>query len=41
MATGLAGNFLALASELAIYLILVLVLLLRPRGLFGQEGFFE
>lgn len=41
MAAGLAGNFFALASELAIYLILVLVLLLRPRGLFGQEGFFE
>ncbi|RTG98992.1 branched-chain amino acid ABC transporter permease, partial [Thermus scotoductus] len=29
------------ASEFAPYIILALVLLLRPRGLFGQEGFFE
>ncbi|MEZ0348939.1 MAG: branched-chain amino acid ABC transporter permease [Thermus sp.] len=41
MATGLAGQFAATASEFAIYVILALVLLVRPRGLFGQEGFFE
>lgn len=41
MAASLAGQFAAAASEFAIYVILALVLLLRPRGLFGQEGFFE
>ncbi|RTH02859.1 branched-chain amino acid ABC transporter permease, partial [Thermus scotoductus] len=41
MASGLAGQFVAQASEFAPYVILALVLLLRPRGLFGQEGFFE
>ncbi|MBE3597488.1 MAG: branched-chain amino acid ABC transporter permease [Limnochordaceae bacterium] len=41
MASGLAGQFAATASELSIYVLLALTLLLRPRGLFGQEGFFE
>lgn len=41
MASGLAGQFAAAASEVAIYVLLALTLLLRPRGLFGQEGFFE
>lgn len=38
---GLAGQFVPAASEFAIYVLLALTLLLRPRGLFGQEGFFE
>ena len=29
------------ASEVVIYLIMALVLLIRPRGLLGQEGLFE
>ncbi|GGN04455.1 branched-chain amino acid ABC transporter permease [Thermus composti] len=41
MASGLAGQFAAAASEFAVYVILALVLLVRPRGLFGKEGFFE
>lgn len=41
MVSGLAGQFAAAASEFSVYLLLALVLLLRPRGLFGQEGFFE
>ncbi|HEY8531366.1 MAG TPA: hypothetical protein VIL08_03875, partial [Limnochorda sp.] len=41
VASGLAGQFAAAASEFAIYALLALTLLVRPRGLFGQEGFFE
>lgn len=41
MVSGLAGQFAAAASEFSVYLLLALVLLFRPRGLFGQEGFFE
>ena len=29
------------ASEVVIYLIMALVLIVRPRGLLGQEGLFE
>ena len=41
ISSGLAGQFAPAASEFAIYLILAITLLIRPRGLFGQEGFFE
>jgi branched-chain amino acid transport system permease protein len=39
IASGLAGQFAPAASEFAIYVILAITLLIRPRGLFGQEGF--
>jgi branched-chain amino acid transport system permease protein len=41
ISSGLAGQFAPAASEFAIYLILAITLLIRPRGLFGEEGFFE
>lgn len=41
IASGLAGQFAPAASEFAIYVILAITLLIRPRGLFGQEGFLE
>ncbi len=39
ISSGLAGQFAPAASEFAIYLILAITLLIRPRGLFGEEGF--
>ena len=39
--SGVAGQFAAAASEFSVYVMLALTLLVRPRGLFGQEGFFE
>jgi len=34
-------QFLPAVAELSMYLVMALVLLLRPRGLFGEEGLFE
>jgi branched-chain amino acid transport system permease protein len=39
--SGLAGQFAPAAGEFAIYFLLALTLVIRPRGLFGQEGFLE
>jgi branched-chain amino acid transport system permease protein len=41
VAAGITTTFYPAASELVIYLIMALVLMLRPRGLLGQEGLFE
>src|SRR6202142_2674852 len=38
VASGLTAVFLPAASEAVIYLMMAVVLLLRPRGLFGEEG---
>jgi branched-chain amino acid transport system permease protein len=38
---GLAGQFAPTAGEFSIYLLLALTLVIRPRGLFGEEGFLE
>ena len=40
VASGLAGVFFPSASEAVIYVLMALVLLVRPRGLFGEEGRF-
>jgi branched-chain amino acid transport system permease protein len=40
VASGVAGVFVPSASEAIIYVMMALVLLLRPRGLFGEEGRF-
>jgi branched-chain amino acid transport system permease protein len=40
VASGIAGVFVPSASEAVIYVMMALVLLLRPRGLFGEEGRF-
>lgn len=40
VASGVAGVFAPSASEAVIYVMMALVLLLRPRGLFGEEGRF-
>jgi branched-chain amino acid transport system permease protein len=41
VAAGVTGMYYPPASEVVIYLIMALVLLLRPRGLLGQEGLYE
>ncbi len=38
VASGLTAVFLPAASEAVIYVLMALILLLRPRGLFGEEG---
>ena len=38
VASGLTAVFLPAASEAVIYVLMAVVLLLRPRGLFGEEG---
>jgi branched-chain amino acid transport system permease protein len=38
IASGLTTVFFPSASEAVIYVMMGLVLLLRPRGLFGEEG---
>ena len=38
VASGLTAMFLPAASEAVIYVMMAVVLLLRPRGLFGEEG---
>jgi branched-chain amino acid transport system permease protein len=34
-------QFVPAVAELSMYLVMALVLLVRPRGLFGEEGLFE
>ncbi len=41
LAAGITTAFLPAASEVVIYVIMGITLILRPRGLFGQEGLFE
>lgn len=41
VAAGITNAYFPAASEVVIYLIMVLVLAVRPRGLLGQEGLFE
>jgi branched-chain amino acid transport system permease protein len=38
VASGLTAVFLPAASEAVIYVLMAVVLLVRPRGLFGEEG---
>ena len=38
VASGLTAVFLPSATEAVIYVMMGLVLLIRPRGLFGEEG---
>lgn len=39
--TAIAGQYFPEISQFAAFLLLAVMLLVRPRGLFGQEGFFE
>jgi branched-chain amino acid transport system permease protein len=41
LAAGITTTFYPAASEAVIYLIMLIVLVVRPRGLFGEEGLFE
>lgn len=41
VAAGMASAFFPAASEVVIYLIMTLVLAIRPRGLMGEEGLYE
>jgi branched-chain amino acid transport system permease protein len=41
LAAGLTSAFYPVASDVVIYVIMALVLIVRPRGLLGQEGMFE
>ncbi len=41
VASGITTAFYPAASEVVIYLIMGVMLIVRPRGLFGQEGLFE
>lgn len=41
LAAGITTTYYPAASEAIIYLIMLLVLVIRPRGLFGEEGLFE
>jgi branched-chain amino acid transport system permease protein len=41
VAAGITTTYYPAASEAVIYLIMLIVLVLRPRGLLGQEGLFE
>ncbi len=38
VASGITAVFLPAASEAIMYVLMALVLMLRPRGLFGEEG---
>jgi branched-chain amino acid transport system permease protein len=40
-AAGITTTYYPAASEAVIYLMMLLVLVIRPRGLFGEEGLFE
>jgi branched-chain amino acid transport system permease protein len=40
VASGITSVFLPQASEAVIYVMMAAVLLVRPRGLFGEEGRF-
>jgi len=41
VASGVTAAFFPAAQEVVIYIIMAIVLIARPRGLLGQEGFFE
>lgn len=41
LAAGITTTYYPAASEAVIYLIMLVVLVVRPRGLFGEEGLFE
>jgi branched-chain amino acid transport system permease protein len=41
LAAGVTSAFYPVASDVVIYVIMALVLIVRPRGLLGQEGMFE
>ena len=41
VAAGITTTYYPAASEAVIYLIMLIVLVIRPRGLLGQEGLFE
>src|SRR5690348_14550454 len=41
VAAGITTTFYPAASEAVIYLIMLIVLVVRPRGLFGEEGLYE
>jgi len=41
VAAGITATYYPAASEAVIYLIMLIVLVIRPRGLLGQEGLFE
>jgi branched-chain amino acid transport system permease protein len=41
LAAGITTTYYPAASEAVIYLIMLIVLVVRPRGLFGEEGLFE
>jgi branched-chain amino acid transport system permease protein len=41
IAAGITTTYFPAASEAVIYLIMLIVLVIRPRGLMGQEGLFE
>ena len=41
LAAGITTTYYPAASDAVIYLIMLVVLVVRPRGLFGQEGLFE
>jgi branched-chain amino acid transport system permease protein len=41
VAAGVTSAYFPVASDVVIYIIMALVLLVRPRGLLGQEGLFE
>ena len=41
VAAGITTSYYPAASEAVIYLIMLIVLVVRPRGLMGQEGLFE
>jgi branched-chain amino acid transport system permease protein len=41
LAAGIVTTFYPAASEAVIYLMMLIVLVVRPRGLFGEEGLFE
>src|SRR5499433_1091868 len=41
LAAGITTTYYPAASEAVIYLMMLIVLVIRPRGLFGEEGLFE
>jgi branched-chain amino acid transport system permease protein len=41
LAAGITTTFYPAASEAIIYFIMLVVLVVRPRGLFGEEGLYE
>jgi len=41
LASGVTSTYYPAASEAVIFLIMAVVLIVRPRGLLGEEGLFE